>query len=153
MKESHMDFEYFLEKNGIWHRFAESHSTKSAREAADNAGVPFEKIIKTLAFETQDEVYLVIAKAVDRVSTKKLKKLLNISDTRLASAAKVKEATGYEVGAVPPIGLSDLRIFMDEKVLDMQTAWAGGGKTNRIVELRIEDVIKFSQPTIADVSE
>ncbi len=148
-----MDLEHFLEKNGIWHRFAESHSTKSAKEAADIAGVPFEKIIKTLAFEMQDEVYLVIAKAVDRVSTKKLKKLLNISDTRLASPDKVKEATGYEVGAVPPIGHKNLRIFMDEKVLDMETAWAGGGKTNRVVELKVADVVKFSEPLIADVSE
>lgn len=148
-----MDLEHFLEKNNIWHQFKESHSTKSAREAADNAGVPFEKIIKTLAFETADETYLVIARAVDRVSTKKLKKLLNVSDTRLASPDKIKESTGYEVGAVPPIGHSNLRIFMDEKVLDMQKAWAGGGKTNRVVELNIEDVIKFSQPTIADISE
>lgn len=148
-----MDFEHFLEKNEIWHRFAESHSTKSAREAAESTGVPFENIIKTLAFETQDEVYLVIAKAVDRVSTKKLKKLLNISDTRLASPDKVKEATGYEVGAVPPIGHKNLRIFMDEKVLDMETAWAGGGKTTRVVELKVSDIVKFSDPIIADVSE
>ena len=148
-----MDFEHFLEKNGIWHQFKESHSTKSAREAADNAGVPYDKIIKTLVFETADEVYLVIARAVDRVSTRKLKKLLSVSDTRLASPDKVKESTGYEVGAVPPIGHRNLRIFMDEKVLDMQTAWAGGGATNRVIELKIEDVIKFSQPTIADVSE
>lgn len=149
-----MDFEHFLEKNGIWHKFAESHSTRSAKEAAEGTGVPFESIIKTLAFETADEVYLVIARATDRVSTKKLKKLLNISDTRLASPEKVKEATGYEAGAVPPIVCAKkLRILMDEKVLQMETAWAGGGKTTRVVKLKVSDIVKFSDPMIADISE
>ena len=63
-----MHFEEFLRKNSIWHNFRESHSTRSAHEAAESTGVPFGSIIKTLVFEAQDEVYLVIARAESKVS-------------------------------------------------------------------------------------
>lgn len=148
-----MDFETFLEKNGIWHRFAEGR-TRSAKEASETTGVPLDRIIKTLAFESENGIFLVIARAVDRVSTRKLKKLLHLSDTKLASPEAVKDSVGYEVGEVPPIGHENkMRTLMDEKVLDMETAWAGGGALTRIVELRVADIIRFAEPVIADVTE
>lgn len=148
-----MDFEKFLDENKIWHRFAEGRA-KSAKEASETTGVPIENIIKTLAFEAGDEIYLVIAPAISRVSTKKLKKLLNLRDTKLASPEKVKEATGYEAGEVPPVGHKHkLRAFIDKKVLDLDVAWAGGGSLTRIVELNISDIMRFAEPLIADVTE
>lgn len=148
-----MQFEAFLKENSIWHRFAEGEA-KSAREASENTGVPLERIIKTLVFEAGDDFCLVIAKAENKVSTRKLKKLLGLLDTKLASPEKVKEATGYEAGAVPPIGhKKKLRIVMDKHVLEMEKAWAGGGTVTMLVELKISDIIKFAGPVVADVAE
>jgi prolyl-tRNA editing enzyme YbaK/EbsC (Cys-tRNA(Pro) deacylase) len=148
-----MDFGKFLEENSIVHRFKESRDTKSSRDAADTTGVALDSIIKTLVFEA-GECCLVIARAPDRVSTRKLKKLLGVPDAKLASPARVLEETGYEAGAVPPFGHSKkLRTILDRKVLGMEHAWAGGGTKTRIVELKIGDVMKFAAPEVADVTE
>lgn len=144
-------FEKSLRENNVWHRFAEGR-TKSAKEAAETTGIGISSIVKTLIFEADSSIVAVIAPAACRVSTKKLKALFNSRDAKLASPEKVLEITGYEAGAVPPFfHKSRLRTIADKKILPMEKAWAGGGTTTRLVELKISDIIRFSSAEIADI--
>lgn len=144
----------FLERNSIWHEFMEKQDTATAHRASQETGIPLEHIVKSLVFLADGNAVLIILNAHRRVSRKKLRQLLHADDIRLADQAVVKENTGYDVGAVPPIGHRERIVtVVDAAVLDLEDVWAGGGATNRLVHLKTSDIIRHSNARIADVSE
>ncbi len=147
-------FKEFLEKNKIWHEFLEKDDTRSTSRAANVSGVPLEKIVKSLVFRMDGEFCLIILQGSKMVSRKKLRKLLGKENITLAAPEEVLLVTGYEIGAVPPIGhKTKLKCILDKGVTDLGDVWAGGGAVDRLVHLKVDDIIKFNNPIVADVSE
>jgi len=149
-----MQFESFLQKNGIWHEFLTKGSMHSASAASEQSGIPKDGIVKSLLFKAGDGFCLVIIQGSRRVSAKKLRRLLNEENVRLASAEEVLRVTGYAVGAVPPIGLRNImKCVVDKNAASLDAAWAGGGSADSLVHLKIADIIKYNSPVVADVSD
>ncbi|MBI2075915.1 MAG: YbaK/EbsC family protein [Candidatus Aenigmarchaeota archaeon] len=127
---------------------------KSAEIAAKSAGINLDGIVKSLLFKAGNDFCLIIIQGSKKASSRKLRKLLNEENVRLASPEEVLEVTGFSVGAVPPIGLkSKIKCIMDKTVLIKEKVWAGGGATDRLVHLKVDDIIKYHNPRIGDVSE
>jgi prolyl-tRNA editing enzyme YbaK/EbsC (Cys-tRNA(Pro) deacylase) len=42
---------------------------------------------------------------------------------------------------------------MDLDTSKMDIVYAGGGDTNKLIEMKIEDIIKINKPIIADIGE
>ena len=146
------EFKTFLKQNNIWHEFLEKENTATAKAAADY--VPIKRIAKSIVFQAGNEFILVVLPGSRKVSRKKLRPLIGEENIKLASADDVLRIIGFEIGAVPPIGHKDkIKCILDERIASLSDVWAGGGAINRLVHLKVKDIIKFNNPIVADVSE
>jgi Cys-tRNA(Pro)/Cys-tRNA(Cys) deacylase len=141
----------FLVSNKIWHRFIEfDEPVKTVEQAADK--VDADQIAKSIILvDSNNQPLMAILRANDRISYKKLKGLLSVKDVRLANSEEVLEYSGYPVGGVPPFN-NLRRAVLDRQVLKIENVIAGGGDINKLVELRVKDIVDVVKPTIADLT-
>ena len=140
-----------LSKN-LWHRFIEfSEPVKTVEQAGRK--VPVEKIVKSIVMVDSDgNPLLAIVKAESMVSFRKIKKLLEVKDVRLASPEEVLKHSGFPAGGVPPLN-SISRVLLDPEVLKSETCIAGGGDVNKLMEMKTKDVVDTLRPRIADIRD
>jgi prolyl-tRNA editing enzyme YbaK/EbsC (Cys-tRNA(Pro) deacylase) len=114
-----------------------------------------EEIIKSIIVVTNtNEFYLVILQGNRKIKTRKVKKLLNVKDIKLASPSQVKKETGYNVGDVPPISIN-LPVILDELVLEVPKSsklYGGGGASSKLLAISVDELLDSTHPLIADVS-
>lgn len=146
------EFESFLESRNIWHEFLEKSDMRTVESAA--AHVPADRIAKSIVFFAKNEFVVVVLPGPRKVSRKKLRPLLGDENIQLASPDDVLRVTGFEVGAVPPIGhKTKTKCILDERVAALDDVWGGGGAVNKLVHLKVKDIIELNNPIVADVSE
>lgn len=131
--------------------FAES--TRTSADAAAAIGTTVAQIAKSLVFLADGQPLLVIASGANRVDTKKLGALLNARITR-ADADAVRQATGFPIGGVPPLGhATPLRTLIDEDLLTFSSIWAAAGTPNAVFETTPADLVKMTNGQVADLKE
>ena len=150
------DLQKYLEKMGVSARFFrfEEH-TMTVDAAISRLGVSREKIIKSMVFI--DEVGLPVLGIVTgekRVSEKKLAMVCEANKVKRANSGQVKKFTGYDVGAVPPVGhKTQIRTFIDEKVMSFDKVIGGGGETNKLLEISPAEIKRLTMGEVKDISE
>ncbi len=150
------DLREYLEKMGVSARFFrfEEH-TMTVDAAISRLGVSREKIIKSMVFI--DEAGLPILGIVTgekRVSEKKLATFCEAKKVKRANSAQVKKFTGYDVGAVPPVGhKTQIRTFIDEKVMSFDKVIGGGGEINKLLEISPAEIKRLTMGEVKDISE
>jgi Cys-tRNA(Pro) deacylase len=102
--------------------------TRTAEDAARAIGVELGQIVKSLVFAVDGEPVVALVPGDRR-----------LDETALAAAAggqtctrldpnAVRDATGYPVGGIPPLGhAKPLRVFADEGLLRYDEVWAAAG--------------------------
>lgn len=92
--------------------------------------------VNSLVFKVSDaDPILLIVQNTDTVDTNKVQEHLSAADgsrevsVTLAPAGLVEQVCGFPPGSVPPLGHSpsSLRTIVDEKLLNIDTFWGGGG--------------------------
>src|SRR6266516_5293774 len=141
----------FLVSNRIWHRFIEfDEPVKTVEQAAKK--VDIDQIAKSIILvDSNSQPLMAILRANDLISYKKVKALLSVIDVRLANEKEVLQYSGYPVGGVPPFN-NVRRALLDSQVMKKNTAIVGGGDVNKLVELRIRDIVDVVKPVIADLT-
>jgi Cys-tRNA(Pro)/Cys-tRNA(Cys) deacylase len=141
-----------LLSRNLWHRFIEfSEPVKTVEQAGRK--VPVEKIIKSIVMIDSDgDPLLAIVKAQSMVSFRKIKKLLEVKDVRLATHEEVLKNSGFPAGGVPPLN-SINRVLLDPEILKSETCIAGGGDVNKLIEMKTQDVIDALRPRIVDIRD
>jgi len=65
----------------------------------------------------------------------------------------VKEFTGYDVGAVPPVRHKmQIRTFIDEKVMTFDKVIGGGGEINKLLEISPAEIRRLTMGEVKDIS-
>ena len=121
-------------------------STHTAQEAADAIGCQLAQIAKSILFRSASgKPVLVIASGTNRVDEKKIRALLGEKIER-ASPDFVKDATGFEVGGVPPLAhAGPCVVYLDEDLRTYPTLWAAGGTPNAVFEIGFEKLAEMSE--------
>src|SRR4029077_2714379 len=93
-------------------------STRTAADAAAAIGCEVAQIAKSLIFRsgTSGQAVLIIASGVDRVDEKKAASAIGEPIAR-AAGEFVREATGFAIGGVPPVGHKTQSIVLIEESL------------------------------------
>src|SRR5947207_7045377 len=78
-------------------------STRTAAEAAATVGTSVAQIVKSLVFLAGDAPVLALVSGVNRLDTERLGVLTSAAIGK-ADANRVRRATGYAIGGVPPLG-------------------------------------------------
>lgn len=127
-------------------------STRTAEEAAAAVGCDVGAIVKSLVFLANDEPLLILVSGPNRVDTEKLGKELGVVITK-SDAKRVKEATGYSIGGVPPFGhTTTLRTVVDSDLLSYDELWAAAGSATAVFPLRPDALIELTRGEVAFVS-
>ena len=114
-----------------------SESTRTAREAADAVGVEVGQIVKSLVFVDGEGPILCLCAGDRRVDTAKLG-----PDVRQANGREVREAAGFAIGGVPPLGHDEpIRTVVDDSLRRYDTVWCAGGTPNAVFPVATEALI------------
>ena len=112
-------------------------STRTAEKAAAAAGCELGQIVKSLVFADGDGPVLVLCAGDRRVDTS-----LVGQDIRRATPDEVREATGFAIGGVPPLGHErPVRTVVDGSLRRFQTVWCAAGTPRAVFEVETERLI------------
>jgi Cys-tRNA(Pro) deacylase len=122
--------------------------------AAAAIGVDEAQILKTLLFEEKDgNVVLVVASGPLPVDPAKLAAASGLDQPRLARATKVLQLTGFPAGGVPPVGhTTSIRTLIDDRVMQLDVAYGGGGHEDVLLRIRPADILKLTNGEIVSVT-
>ncbi len=122
----------------------------SVEEHIKAFGLDFSDGCATLIFKADDKFIALLRRDDTKIDLKSFKKLLGVSDLRIATTEELKIVSGFEVGLVSPIGL-DLEMFMDSKVLEKNTVRVGTGGNEFSLEIATKDLVRITAAKVVDV--
>ncbi|HET7877007.1 MAG TPA: YbaK/EbsC family protein [Methylomirabilota bacterium] len=126
---------------------------RTSRQAAEALGVAVGQIAKSLVFTANGSPVLVIASGANRVDERRLGELLG-GRIRRADPETVKQATGYAIGGVPPVGhASPMPVYIDRDLLGYEVIWAAAGLPECVFPLTPEELVRSTGGVVADVKE
>jgi prolyl-tRNA editing enzyme YbaK/EbsC (Cys-tRNA(Pro) deacylase) len=112
-------------------------STRTAAEAAAAVGVEVGQIVKSLVFVDAEGPVLCLCAGDRRVDTSKLG-----TDVRQANGDEVREATGFAIGGVPPLGHDrPVRTVVDSSLQRFPIVWCAAGTPNAVFSVSTEALI------------
>ena len=92
-------------------------TTRTAEDAARAIGCTVAQIVKSLVFVVNGQAILALVSGPNRLDEKKLAALCGVGRKKVkrADADTVREATGFAIGGVPPVGHpNQLPTYIDE---------------------------------------
>ena len=133
-------------------RFPEG--TRTAANAARAIGCDVAQIVKSLVFMADGSPVVVLLSGADRLDTGRLGSALGAVQVRRASGDEARQATGYAIGGVPPLGHARaLRVVMDRGLLGFDVVWAAAGLPDAVFSAAPEDLRWAASASVADVRE
>lgn len=133
------------------HEFDEG--TKTAQDAAEAIGCDVAQIASSLVFIADDEPVVVVTSGANRVSEDRLAEYLDAAQVRMAEPEEVRETTGWSIGGVPPFcHETDLRVLLDETLLDHDEVWAAAGTPEGVFPIDPERIVELSDAEPAPVA-
>jgi len=141
-----------LRERGITREvIALAESTRTAVEAAAACGVDVAQIVKSLVFVAGDDPVLVLASGANQVDEARLAALTG-KPVRRADAALVREATGFAIGGVPPVGHArPLPVFIDRDLTRHAELIAAAGTPRAVFRLSAQELCGITAGTVADL--
>ena len=130
-------------------------STRTSAEAAAAIDCSVAQIAKSLVFRgaQSGNAVLIIASGANRVDPAKAEALLGEAIKR-ADADFVREATGFAIGGVPPLGHDrPLVTLIDEDLLAFEEIWAAAGTPNAVFRLSPTDLSDLTGGRIGDLKQ
>jgi len=129
-------------------------TTRTAADAAAAIGCTVAQIAKSLIFRSAggDRSVLVVASGVNRVDETKVAEAIGETIAR-ADADFVREATGFAIGGVPPVGHATPPIVLiDESLMAFAEIWAAAGTPNAVFRLTPSDLIDLTGGRVAAIA-
>jgi prolyl-tRNA editing enzyme YbaK/EbsC (Cys-tRNA(Pro) deacylase) len=130
--------------------------TRTSADAAREIGCSVAEITKSLVFGVvgTEETVLLLLSGADRVDLSRGAAALGVDRLERAAPEMAKAATGFSIGATPPFGhTTQLRIAMDDRLLEFDHVWAAGGRTNAVFRISSADLKRVSGAAVAHLRE
>ncbi|HWL85293.1 MAG TPA: YbaK/EbsC family protein [Polyangiaceae bacterium] len=127
-----------------------SDSTRTAEEAARAIGCTVAQIVKALVFRTKSTArpILVLASGPNRVNERSIAERVGEPIVK-ADAQFVRDATGFAIGGIPPIGhRQPLETFIDEDLTAHREVWAAAGTPHAVFRLAGDDLQALTNGTV-----
>jgi prolyl-tRNA editing enzyme YbaK/EbsC (Cys-tRNA(Pro) deacylase) len=141
-----------LAKLGIEARIEEfPESTRTAADAARAIGTTVGQIVKSLVFLAGDAPVLALVSGSNQLDPQRLERLAG-GPVRKADATVVRQATGYSIGGVPPVGFpASLPTFIDRDLIQYSVVWAAAGTPRHVFAIAPGDLVRITAGTVADL--
>ena len=142
----------YLREAGVEARVEELDAgTATAADAAKAAGCTLDQIVKSIVVICDGRPVLALVPGDRRVDLEKVAAAAGADDARIARAAEVVEATGFEPGAVAPFPLPSVaEVLIDHGLLGHDVVWIGAGSTMHIAALSPTDLARLARARSMD---
>ena len=141
-----------LSESGIMFEIVDVGPCHTAAEAAQALGVPLGHVVKSLVCVADGTPVIALLTGDRTLSYQGLGRAAGADDVSLAPRRVVKSATGYEVGAVAPLGHPvQLALYADLAVKDLPVAFFGAGSHRHMLRLQPLDLERLCHVEWADL--
>ncbi len=128
-------------------------STRTAAEAAAAVGCDVAQIAKSIVMRRDERPVLIVASGANRVDMAKVAALAG-GPVERPDGAWVRQATGFAIGGVAPVGhLTEPLVLIDADLAALDPIWAAAGAPNSVFRTRFDDLVRISGGRVADVRE
>ena len=129
-------------------------SARTAKDAATALRCEVGAIVKSLLLRADDEFILCLVSGDKKCSLNKVKKLTGKKDVCMANAEDVKKKTGFTIGGVSPVGLTNnLEIMIDDQLNRFRDIFAAAGHPNVVFKIDFKNLKEITMGVISDISE
>ena len=134
-----------------------SHDPRTASyglEAAEQLGLPAERVYKTLLVSTESAELLVALVAVNaQLNLKALATAAKVKKVEMADPQRAQRSSGYLVGGISPLAQKKaLRTFVDRSAAEHATIYVSAGRRGLEVELSADDLLALTQGQFAEIA-
>ncbi len=125
------------------------------KEAAEQLGLPEEKVFKTLVVLLDNKTLAVgIIPVSSMLSMKRLAKAAGAKKAAMAEKNKVEKSTGYILGGVSPLGQKKrLLTIVDSSAQNYSTIFVSAGRRGLDIELKPDDLVVLTAGSFADIKQ
>lgn len=127
---------------------------RTAQDAAAALQVELGQIAKSIVFRrlVDNAAVLVVTSGDLRVDEHRVAAL--VGDLGRADAAFVKEATGFSIGGVSPVGHTRAPVILiEEGLFRYQRVWAAAGHPHAVFELSPTQLVNLTGAPVVDVGQ
>jgi len=127
--------------------------TRTAADAAAAIGCDVAQIAKSMVFRAGDRPVLVVTSGANRVDAGKVAAALGAPIAR-ADAAFVRDATGFAIGGVAPVGhLTPPIVLLDADLFALERVWAAAGSPMHVFGTTPEALRRLTGGQVAAVRQ
>lgn len=118
---------------------------RSAQQGAEFFGIEIGQTAPTLVLETE-KGYVTVVYSGDRgrLNLNQIAKLLGYEQVKLASPQTVEKETGYQIGAVPMVGLS-FPCLLDRQLFRFPFVYGGTGELTSTLKISPASIEQLNQ--------
>jgi Cys-tRNA(Pro) deacylase len=144
-----------LRASGVDARIEEfEDGTATAVAAAKAVGCDVAQIVKSLVLVCDGLPILALVPGDRRADADKVAAAAGAGYARVASAAEVIAATGFDVGGVAPFPVPRVsRVLMERELMLHEVVWAGAGTERHVVGIAPGDLARLTRAETAELSE
>ena len=125
--------------------------TRTAADAAAAVGCTVAQIAKSIVFRSGMRAAVVITSGANRVDPAKAAAALGVQLGR-ADADWVRQATGFAIGGVAPVGhLSAPLLLLDEDLMALDPIWAAAGSPSHVFRTSAAELVRMTGARVAEV--
>ena len=140
-----------LDKEKIEYEVLEHKAVFTSKEAAEVRGTELKQGTKALICKTEEGFIQAVVSGAKELDIEKLQKFTLFKKIELANAKEVRQATGCNIGSVPPFGnLFDLRVYLDKSVVENDIVAFNAGTHTKSIKMKAKDLVKVVNPVIGE---
>jgi prolyl-tRNA editing enzyme YbaK/EbsC (Cys-tRNA(Pro) deacylase) len=125
---------------------------RTCGDAAEAVGCAEGQIARSVVYVVDGEPVLFVVPGDDEPDPGLICDLLDAAEARLASPEEARAATGFPVGAVPPIA-HDLRVVLDQGLMATGEIFAWGGDGRTLVQMDPHALAQKIGATVAPITK
>ncbi len=125
-------------------------TARSAEDAARSVGCELGAIVKSLVFEVDGRPVMALVAGDRRCDAEALPEALGLAGAvRRADARLVRDATGFAIGGVAPIG-HDLPVAIDASLGRFDQLWAAAGHPHCVFATTLPELTALTRGQLSD---
>jgi prolyl-tRNA editing enzyme YbaK/EbsC (Cys-tRNA(Pro) deacylase) len=127
--------------------------TSSAEDAARAVGCELGQIVKSLVWDCDGRLVVVLVPGDRRADGGKVAAALGCIRAKVARPQEIQAATGFEPGAVAPFALSRAvdAVLVDRLLLGRDVVWVGAGSDRHVAGLAPAELVRLSRARAVDL--
>ncbi len=119
-------------------------SSATVKEAARDLNTEECRIAKSMSFQTNDGVMIIVLAGDRKIDNRKYKDIFK-EKAKMIDAANVEALTGHPVGGVCPFALKeDVKVYLDNSLKRFNTVFPAAGTPNSAIELTPDELDTIS---------